>query len=97
MRSKGGAFIPHFLFEELEPWMNHIRVPAAKYVVMEFEGDIGDEEDALDYLWHSWHPRNNCVPAYSPTLEVFMNERSLCDWDNLKLKLCIPITGQKFI
>jgi hypothetical protein len=28
---------------KLEPWMNHIRVPAAKYGVMEFEGDMGDE------------------------------------------------------
>lgn len=82
---------------KLEPWMNHIRVPAATYVVINFEGDIGDEEDALDYLWHSWFPRNNCVPAYSPTLEVFMNERSLCDWANLKLKLCIPITAQTFL
>jgi len=78
----------------LEPWLNHIHIPAMKYVVMDFEGDLGDEADALGYLWYSWIPQNKCLPVQSPALEIFQNERSLCDWDNMKLKLAVPITNK---
>lgn len=75
-----------------EPWMNHVRVPARTYVVMDFEGDLADEEDAFDYVHHAWLAKNGCTPATGPSFEVFSDERSLEDWNNLKLKLMVPVS-----
>lgn len=81
---------------QLESSMNHIHVPAMKYIVMDFEGNLADEADAFAYLWHSWIPHNRCLPALSPTLEIFQNENSLHDWNKMTLKLAVPITDSLF-
>jgi AraC family transcriptional regulator len=74
-----------------EPWMNYLKIPGRKYVVMDFEGDLGDEEDAFDYL-RSWMVRNGYFQAVAPGFEVFSNERSLHDWNHFKIKLVVPIS-----
>lgn len=75
--------------------MCRLAVPARKYVVVDFEGDLADEEDAMDYLRYAWLPKNGCAPAIGPSFEVYSDERSLHDWNALKLELMIPVAAQR--
>lgn len=80
-----------------EPWMNHLKVPSRKYVVIDFEGDLAAEEDAFDYLHYSWFQKNGLYPAIAPSFEVFSDEQSLHDWNNLKIKLMVPVSSSPLI
>lgn len=88
--------LSHFIYDagivENRSWLNRLHLPARTYVVMDFQGDLGEEAEAFEYLRHSWLPRHNCRPAAGPSLEIFVDERSLEDWDRLNLKLCIPLS-----
>ncbi len=55
--------------------MNRLRVPSRTYVVMDFEGDLADDEDAFDYLHHGWLRQEGLAPVMEPSFEVFSNDK----------------------
>jgi len=86
-----GIVVRSNVLPKLEPGMGSLQLPGARYAIFDFEGNIGDEEDSLDFIAYSWLAETRYLPTMLPSLEVFLNERSLCDWDRMKLKLFVPI------
>lgn len=74
-----------------EDWMNYRYIPSRLYAVADFQGDALEEAEAFAYIKSVWLPSEGYAVMPETKLEFFLDERSLCDWNRLNLKICVPV------
>jgi AraC family transcriptional regulator len=66
-------------------------IPANRFAVVRFRGDIQAEYRAWTYLFHTWLPRSGYQPTQDPAMEVYRQHPLKAGWKTFDLDCCMPV------
>lgn len=66
-------------------------IPANRFAVVHFAGDIHKEDRAWKYLFHAWLPGSGYQPADEPTMEVYRRHPLDIGWETFDMDCYLPV------
>jgi AraC family transcriptional regulator len=66
-------------------------IPASRFAMVHFQGDIYKEERAWRYLYHRWLPGSGYEPRHAAALEVYRRSPLEIGWESFDLDCCLPV------
>ena len=68
-----------------------MHLPKCKYATTKVSGNINLVATAIGYMYNNWLINNPFEPEHQYGLEYFLDNKSICNWDQFNLELYIPI------
>ncbi|MCB9134814.1 MAG: AraC family transcriptional regulator [Anaerolineales bacterium] len=68
-----------------------LNFPACQVASIHFQGDIQQEDKALQYLFRYWLPRSRYQPANLPAMEIYHRQPLELGWDTYDMECAVPV------
>jgi AraC family transcriptional regulator len=67
--------------------------PACRVAAIRCQGDLGQEDKIIQYLFRYWLPRSRYQPAQLPAMEIYRRQPAELGWEEFDLDCAIPIVA----
>lgn len=76
---------------QAEGEINMQNFPACQVASLSIQGDIQQEDKALQYLFRYWLPRSRYQPANLPAMEIYRRHPAELGWETFDLECAVPV------
>ena len=70
-----------------------VTFPACRVAAIHCQGDIMQEDKAIQYLFRYWLPRSRYQPANLPGMEIYRRQPAELGWERFDIDCAIPIVA----
>lgn len=67
--------------------------PACRVATVRCQGDLKQEDQAIQYLFRYWLPRSRYQPANLPAMEIYRRQPAELGWETFDLDCAMPIVA----
>ncbi len=71
--------------------VNMVNFPACQVATIHIQGDIQQEDKALQYLFRYWLPRSRYQPANLPAMEIYCKQPLELGWETFDIECAVPL------
>lgn len=71
--------------------INMLNFPACEVASIHIQGDIQQEDKALQYLFRYWLPRSRYQPANLPAMEIYQRQPLELGWETFDIECAVPV------
>lgn len=68
--------------------------PACRVATVRCQGDLQQEDKAIQYLFRYWLPRSRYQPANLPAMEIYRRQPAELGWETFDLDCALPIVAR---
>ena len=86
-----GLTLPADFRVDSENYIETTTLPECKYAVATVSGSHSFVATGTNYLFSNWLINSEFEPAHQHGMEIFRDNKNICNWDHFDLDLCIPI------
>jgi AraC family transcriptional regulator len=73
--------------------INMVNFPACQVASIHLQGDIQQEDKALQYLFRYWLPRSRYQPANLPAMEIYRRHPLESGWETFDIECAVPVVA----
>ena len=73
--------------------VNMLNFPACRVATIHCQGDLDQEDKAVQYLFRYWLPRSPYQPANLPGMEIYRRQPAELGWETFDLECAVPIVS----
>jgi DNA gyrase inhibitor GyrI len=78
---------------QAEGEVNMLNFPACQVAAIHCQGDIQQEDKALQYLFRYWLPRSRYQPANLPGMEIYRRQPAELGWETFDIECAVPVVA----